>query len=503
MTTETGADGPEGTTPFWEEFEPGDATDESPASARRRARRSGGLRRSRDIASPDAPTTAFDDWSGGDDEAAVEARDDEAAVEARDDEPPAGSGAPSAVDEWAPVERAPSTAPAPDPIPVTERLGPQPMAPPPAAPVARSRSSRSGAGGRSGRWRPTPASRPSPADDRGPGLPAEEIVRAAAVLRIGGLVAFPTETVYGLGADASKPDAVRRMFTAKGRPADHPVIVHVASVDAMAEWAATVPVSALALARAFWPGPLTVIVPAAAHVPREVTGGRDTVALRVPDEPAALALLTEFGGGIAAPSANRFGRVSPTTADAVREEMGPDVDVVLDGGPCRIGIESTIVDCTVDPPVIARLGGIAREAVEEVLGESIAVRDRGEVAAPGTLTHHYAPRAQVVLVDRAQVVDRSEALRRPGRRIGLLAVGHAPYGIDDVRIRVLDPPVDDQDFARVLYARFREADELGVDVLLVVPPDDTDGRGLAAAVRDRLRRAAAGSAPSPAADDTP
>lgn len=325
-----------------------------------------------------------------------------------------------------------------------------------------------------------------------PGPPAEEIARAAAVLRIGGLVAFPTETVYGLGANAAHPDAVRRLFQAKGRPADHPVIVHVAAPEAMVEWAAVVPEAAAALTRAFWPGPLTVIVPAADRVPREVTGGRDTVALRMPDDPTALALLRAFGGGIAAPSANRFGRVSPTTADAVRAEMGPDLDLVLDGGPCRIGIESTIVDCTVDPPVIARQGGIARDAVEQVLRRPVAVRDRGEVAAPGTLPQHYAPRARVVLVDRSEAVARSEALRRPGRRIGYLGIGHPPFGFDEDRIRVLDAPVDDVDFARVLYARLRDADDRGLDVLLVVPPDDTGGPGLAAAVRDRLERAAAG-----------
>src|SRR5204862_8209983 len=174
---------------------------------------------------------------------------------------------------------------------------------------------------------------------------AAEIAHAVAVLRAGGLVAFPTETVYGLGADASSPAALRRLYAVKGRPRSHPVIVHVADASALDRWAAEVAPAARTLASACWPGPLTLVVRRSPQVPDEVTGGLDTVGLRVPDQPVALALLRAFGGGVAAPSANRFGRVSPTTADDVRADLGADVDVVLDGGPCRIGVESTIVDC--------------------------------------------------------------------------------------------------------------------------------------------------------------
>ena len=193
-----------------------------------------------------------------------------------------------------------------------------------------------------------------------PTRPSEaEITHAAAVLRDGGLVAFPTETVYGLGADASSPAAVRRLFRVKGRPPDHPVIVHVASINHVPEWVSGMPGYAVALAGECWPGPLTLVLPRSARVPDEVTGGLDTVGIRVPAERTAQALLRAFGGGVAAPSANRFGRVSPTTADDVRADLGADVDVVLDGGPSRVGVESTIVDCSGDEPAILRVGGVA------------------------------------------------------------------------------------------------------------------------------------------------
>lgn len=317
----------------------------------------------------------------------------------------------------------------------------------------------------------------------------ERVRDAAAVLRRGGLVAFPTETVYGLGADASDPAALRRLFAVKGRPPDHPVIVHVASAAAIDDWAADVPNTARRLAEAFWPGPLTIIVRRSARVPDEVTGGRDTVGLRVPDQPLALALLRAFGGGIAAPSANRFGRVSPTTAADVRADLGADVDVVLDGGPCRVGVESTIVDCTGPVPVVARLGGVPREAVEQCLGRSVPVRDRGTVAAPGTLAAHYAPRARVELVDPETAPARAAALLGAGRRVGLLAPA-VPAGLP-AAVEVLTSPADVDEYARVLYVRLREADARALDDLLVVAPPST---GLGAAVADRLRRAAAAGA---------
>jgi L-threonylcarbamoyladenylate synthase len=319
-------------------------------------------------------------------------------------------------------------------------------------------------------------------------MPEDRIGEAVAVLRAGGLVAFPTETVYGLGADAESADALRRLYAVKGRPADHPVIVHLAARAALDDWVLDVPDAAEALAAAHWPGPLTLVLRRSGRVPDAVTGGRATVGVRVPDQPLALALLDRFGGGLAAPSANRFGRVSPTTAADVHADLGADVDLVLDGGPCRIGVESTIVDCTAPVPVIARLGGVARESVESVLGHTVEVSDRGAVAAPGTRPAHYAPRTHVALVDAARVAAQAHALVAAGRRVGVLATAvpdDLPPGAE-----VLAAPSDVDEYARVLYRRLRDADARALDVLLVVPPPEP---GLGAAVRDRLARAAAGS----------
>jgi L-threonylcarbamoyladenylate synthase len=312
-----------------------------------------------------------------------------------------------------------------------------------------------------------------------------DITRAVEALRRGGLVAFPTETVYGLGADAASTNALTRLYTVKGRPPDHPVIVHVAEAGAVDEWAAEVPDTARRLGGAVWPGPLTIVVRRSSRVPDAVTGGGDTVGLRVPDQPVALALLRAFGGGIAAPSANRFGRVSPTTAQDVRADLGDDVDVVLDDGPCTVGVESTIVDCTGPEAMILRPGGVSRERVAEVVGGTVRVRRDGLVRAPGTLKSHYAPEATVLLVSRADLVDRAACMAEVGQRVAVLASGTAPSLPDGVI--VLEPPGDVDEYARVLYARLREADRAGADVVLAVPPPDT---GVGAAVADRLRRAA-------------
>jgi L-threonylcarbamoyladenylate synthase len=299
------------------------------------------------------------------------------------------------------------------------------------------------------------------------------IERAVEVLRAGGLVAFPTETVYGLGADAANPDALRRLFEVKGRPRNHPVIVHAARAAQLDELGRDVPAVAHVLADAFWPGPLTVVVARRAErVAPEATGGRDTVGIRVPDHPVALALLDAFGGGIAAPSANRFGRVSPTTADHVRADLGPDVDLVIDGGPCAVGVESTIVDVTGREPAVLRVGGIGEARLAEVVGAPLARRTSGEVAAPGTLAAHYSPRARVELVDTAGLEARAKQLRAHG-----------------LTVRTLEAPADIAEYARVLYARLRALDADGVDVILAVPPADTGDLG--AAIADRLRRAAA------------
>ena len=214
-------------------------------------------------------------------------------------------------------------------------------------------------------------------------MTSSDIDQAVAILRAGGLVAFPTETVYGLGADASNDAAVGRVFSVKGRPTDHPLIVHLADAEQLDGWAAIVTPTARLLADAFWPGPLTILVERSASVSLAVTGGRSTVGLRVPDHPVARELLRAFGGGIAAPSANRFGRVSPTTAAHVAADLGEDVDVVLDGGPCRVGVESTIVDLTGEVPVVLRSGGISIDRLEELLGHVVDVRVSAEPAGGG------------------------------------------------------------------------------------------------------------------------
>jgi L-threonylcarbamoyladenylate synthase len=326
----------------------------------------------------------------------------------------------------------------------------------------------------------------------------EEIADAVAVLRRGGLVAFPTETVYGLGCDAEQPEALRRLFAVKRRPPEHPVIVHLASARDLDEWGIDVSSAAHTLAAACWPGPLTLVVKRSSRVPDEVTGGRDTVGLRVPAQRTAHALLAAFTsekgggrkpeGGIAAPSANRFGRVSPTTAADVRADLGDDVDLVLDDGPCMVGIESTIVDCSGPTVAILRLGGVPRERVEELLGGPVRLRIAGETSAPGTLAAHYAPSACVENIENMAIPARATALLAAGKRVGVL--GLDPPGDLPAGVVVLAPPIDVDDYAHVLYARLRDADRHGLDVLLVVPPP-TDGIG--AAVADRLTRAAAGS----------
>ncbi len=313
----------------------------------------------------------------------------------------------------------------------------------------------------------------------------DEITAAIDVLRRGGLVGFPTETVYGLGADASNDAAVARLFEVKRRPPDHPVIVHIDSEQRLDGVAVGVTSTATRLAAAFWPGPLTLVLrrrPGA--VSDRVTGGRDTVAVRVPDHPLALDLLARFGGGIAAPSANRFGRVSPTTAAHVRADLDRDVDLVLDGGPSAVGLESTIVDCSVGPPRILRIGAITTAQVESTIGETPQLANRGEAAAPGTLRSHYAPRAEIEIVHASDIASRVAA--NSARRVGVLAL--AGVASDVTGVTVLDPPRDVDEYAHVLYQRLRDADRAQLDLVLVVPPPADD---IGAAVVDRLERAAA------------
>jgi len=302
-------------------------------------------------------------------------------------------------------------------------------------------------------------------------LVTTDLDRAVAAIRAGALVAIPTETVYGLAADATNPQAVARIFEMKGRPADHPLIVHLAAAGELDEWARDVPDAARSLTDAAWPGPLTVIVPRAAGVLDAVTGGLDTVGLRVPAHAMAIALIERSGVGLAAPSANRFGAVSPTTAEHVWRDIGdrldPRRDVILDGGPCPIGVESTIVDCASSPPQILRAGGVPVEDIHRLLAGAVADAS-GPSRASGMLASHYAPRCAVRLVDSA---DDATAMRA-----------------GTVGAEILDLSGDLVVYARELYARLRDADVRGVSTLIAVLPP---AEGLGHAIRDRLAKAAA------------
>ncbi|MFI5977309.1 L-threonylcarbamoyladenylate synthase [Streptomyces sp. NPDC051452] len=313
-----------------------------------------------------------------------------------------------------------------------------------------------------------------------------EIEEAAGVLRAGGLVALPTETVYGLGANAEEPAAVSRIFQVKGRPPSHPLIVHIGGAEQLDDWVQDVPEAARLLAERFWPGPLTLVLPRSARVPLEATGGLQTVAVRVPGHPVALALLSAFGGGVTAPSANRFGQVSPTTADDVRVELGEAVDFVLDGGPCEVGVESTIVDATGDIPSILRPGGVTREDLEAVLGCPLAVPTTSRVRVPGQHPSHYAPRARVVLVQPEKVLAEAELAQEQGHQVGVFL----PASFADTPVRahaVVTVPTSMAAYARDLYRFLRELDQQGCDLIVASLPTE---EGLGLAIANRLRRAA-------------
>jgi L-threonylcarbamoyladenylate synthase len=297
------------------------------------------------------------------------------------------------------------------------------------------------------------------------------VVRAVAVLRAGGVVAIPTETVYGLAADVANPAAVARVYAIKGRPADHPLIVHAHEVSALEGYVAAITPELRALAARFWPGPLTAIVARGPRTPRTVTGGQETVAVRVPEHPLARAILTAFGGALAAPSANRFGQISPTSAAHVRADLGDEVDLIVDGGPARVGVESTIVDLTGAVPAVLRAGAITPSQLGEALGTSVVTRVGGTVRAPGMLRSHYAPRARVVLIDAAGREDEARRLAAGGRRVAVLTLSDDPATA-----------------ARSLYATLRALDSDGYDAVVATLPADTEQN---AAVRDRLTRAAA------------
>jgi L-threonylcarbamoyladenylate synthase len=316
--------------------------------------------------------------------------------------------------------------------------------------------------------------------------PLAEIAEAVRVLRDGGLVAFPTETVYGLGADAANAQAVARIFKVKGRPADHPVIVHCASAQAAFEWARDVPDAARKLAQAFWPGPLTLILHRAPQVLDAVTGGQDTVGVRVPSHPVARELLAQFGGGIAAPSANKFGRISPTRAEHVRDDLGAEAALVLEGGAAEVGIESTIVDLTRGQPVLLRPGHIKPEDIARVLGEAPLPADAEAPRASGTLDAHYAPRAALKLAKRTEIIDTLVTNR--GRRIAVLALEVTVPRLAPALLRVV-PAVPAQ-YAQSLYANLRDLDAAHPDLIIVEAPPATESW---AAVRDRLTRAEKGA----------
>ncbi|WP_246647077.1 L-threonylcarbamoyladenylate synthase [Nonomuraea ceibae] len=313
-----------------------------------------------------------------------------------------------------------------------------------------------------------------------------DIEKAVGVLRAGGLVALPTETVYGLGANAEDPAAVSRIFQVKGRPASHPLIVHINGAECLDDWVQEVPATARLLAERFWPGPLTLVLRRGRRVPLEATGGLETVAVRVPDHPVALALLSAFGGGVTAPSANRFGSVSPTTADDVRAEIGEAVDFVLEGGPCEVGVESTIVDATAEIPTILRPGGVTREDLEAVLGCPLAAPATSHIRVPGQHPSHYAPRARVVLVEPEKVVAEAELAQELGHRVGVFL----PAAFADAEVKahaVVAVPGSMAAYARRLYGFLRELDQQACDLIVASLPVE---EGLGLAIANRLRRAA-------------
>jgi L-threonylcarbamoyladenylate synthase len=308
------------------------------------------------------------------------------------------------------------------------------------------------------------------------------IKKAAKALKDGHLVAFPTETVYGLGADAINEKAVSLIYSVKGRPSDHPLIVHISSINQLDKWAVEIPEYAINLAKNYWPGPMTLILKRGEIANDFITGGQDNVGVRVPNQSVALALLSEFeslgGYGIAAPSANRFGAVSPTNSEAVVEELGnylQESDLILDGGQCLVGVESTIIDCTKDHPVVLRPGAITAEMIEQTTGVKIYSESaKIKIKASGLLESHYSPKAKVVIGNTAEPGD------------GFIAMANLPTPIGAIR---LASPVNIEQYARDFYLALREGDRRELKKITVIHPD---GEGLAAAIRDRSNKAASG-----------
>ena len=318
----------------------------------------------------------------------------------------------------------------------------------------------------------------------------DKIQYAVEVLHAGGLVAFPTETVYGLGADALNAGAVQKVFEAKGRPSDNPLIVHVASLENVQQFTASVSEKGLQLARRFWPGPLTLVFQKKINIPDGVTAGLETVALRVPDHPVTLELLRQFKGGIVGPSANVSGKPSPTSAEHVYNDLNGKIDLIIDAGPTMIGVESTVLDVTVDPPVILRIGGLSREDIAKEIGE-VRWTNAGELLrrSPGTRHRHYAPNARVILFPPAdeekfrQFIQQNKAQQK---KVGSITYSKVLAGIEQSSFHViLESSIEH--VARNLFRALRELDRLEVDVILV---ESVEEKGLGAAVMDRLRKAA-------------
>jgi L-threonylcarbamoyladenylate synthase len=313
------------------------------------------------------------------------------------------------------------------------------------------------------------------------------IQQAVKILQQGGLVAMPTETVYGLAADASNPQAIQKIYQAKGRPSSHPVIVHVASLEQIDDWAIDISPQVKKMLSQFWPGPLTIICKKAPHVSERLTGGQDTLGLRVPNHPVAQALLTAFGGGLAAPSANRFGRISPTDAKHVKEELGDKVDLILEGGRSTVGIESTILDISQKPYKILRLGAISSQEISRVLGEEVKewAKEPHKVRAPGMLESHYAPQTLLKLVSSLELKDRLRDYSNHYDSIGVLSY-HKPV-VSLANVHWLTTDNNAKTYAHELYANLRQLDSQGHNLIIVeAVPDNKEWDAIA----DRLKRAA-------------
>ena len=309
------------------------------------------------------------------------------------------------------------------------------------------------------------------------------IVEAALLLKQGRLVALPTETVYGLGADASNPEAVKRIFSAKGRPENHPLTVHIGSVEQINDWAVNIPDAALRLANQFWPGPLTLILQKRPEVPMAVTGGLNTVALRMPNNPVALSLLKMFCGGIAAPSANRFKHISPTSAKHVLEELGSAVDLILDDGSCLLGVESTILDLSGEHYRLLRPGHISVSELEAVLKTKLSTGNASGVRSSGMMAVHYSPVTPAYLCASERFPETLDKLAEMNKTVGILAYKYQPTS---KQAHFISMPERSTEYAQSLYAALRELDRLKLDVILVEHPPETESWQ---AINDRLGKA--------------